>query len=84
MTEEEQAFIDGPVHELCRMVDRWDINHNTSVIPKEITDFIHKKGFLGMIIPKKYGGLDFSEVAQTEILIHLSTDTKFLSFTRLD
>lgn len=68
LTEEEQAFIDGPVHELCRMVDRWDINHNTSVIPKEITDFIHKKGFLGMIIPKEYGGLDFSEVAQTEIL----------------
>ena len=46
LTDEEQAFIDGPVQELCRMVDRWDINHNTSVIPKEITDFIHKKGFL--------------------------------------
>ncbi|MBT5032326.1 MAG: acyl-CoA dehydrogenase [Proteobacteria bacterium] len=68
LTDEEQAFIDGPVQELCRMVDRWDINHNTSVIPKEITDFIHKKGFLGMIIPKEYGGLDFSAVAQTEIL----------------
>ena len=73
LTEEEQAFIDGPVHELCRMVDRWDINHNTSVIPKEITDFIHKKGFLGMIIPKEYGGLDFSEVAQTEILSFLGS-----------
>lgn len=67
-TAEEQAFIDGPVRELCAMVDKWDINHNTAVIPEEVETFIKEQGFLGMIIPKEYGGLDFSGMAQTEII----------------
>ena len=67
-TDEEQAFIDGPVKQLCAMVDNWDINHNTSVIPEEVESFIKNNGFLGMIIPKEYGGHDFSGMAQTEII----------------
>ena len=67
-TAEEQAFIDGPVKELCAMVDNWDINHNTTVIPAEVESFIKENGFLGMIIPKEYGGHDFSGMAQTEII----------------
>ena len=65
---EEQAFIDGPVKQLCAMVDNWDINHNTAVIPGEVEKFIKDNGFLGMIIPKEYGGHDFSGMAQTEII----------------
>ncbi|MGB5324872.1 MAG: acyl-CoA dehydrogenase, partial [Pseudomonadales bacterium] len=72
LSAEEQAFLDGPVNELCRMADRWNINHNWKVIPPEITDFIHEKGFLGMIIPKAYGGLDLSAVAQTEVITRIS------------
>ena len=67
-TAEEQAFMDGPVKQLCAMVDNWDINHNTSVIPHEVETFIKDNGFLGMIIPKEYGGHDFSGMAQTEII----------------
>ena len=73
LTEEEQAFIDGPVKELCAMVDNWDINHNTAVIPTEVERFIKDNGFLGMIIPKEYGGHDFSGVAQTEIISYLGS-----------
>lgn len=73
LTEEEQAFIDGPVTELCRMVDNWDINHNLAVIPPDILDFITSKGFLGMIIPKSYGGLEFSGMAQSQILSRVAT-----------
>lgn len=72
LTEEEQAFIDGPVKDLCAMADKWDINHNIAVIPPEIVKFIKDKGFLGMIIPKEYGGLDFSGVAQAEVLSRIS------------
>ncbi len=72
LTEEEQAFMDGPVKELCGMADKWDINHNISVIPDNIVKFIKDSGFLGMIIPKEYGGLDFSGMAQAEVLSRVS------------
>ncbi|NNL11636.1 MAG: acyl-CoA dehydrogenase [Pseudomonadales bacterium] len=72
LSAEEQAFLDGPVNELCRMADRWNINHNWKVIPEEVTDFIHDNGFLGMIIPKAYGGLELSAVAQTEVITRIA------------
>ena len=72
LSEEEQAFLDGPVKELCRMTDKWEINHNLAQIPKDVDKFIRDKGFLGMIIPKEYGGLEFSGVAQSEVLSRVS------------
>lgn len=72
LTDEEQAFMDGPVTELCGMVDKWDINHNIAVIPSDVSEFIKEHGFLGMIIPKEYGGLEFSGLAQAEVLSRIS------------
>ena len=72
LTEEEQAFLDGPANELCRMVDKWDINHNQAVIPNGVMTFVKDNGFLGMIIPKSYGGLDFSGLAQAAVLSKIS------------
>lgn len=71
-TEEEQAFLDGPVVELCRKMDNWNINHNLSNIPPDTLQFIKDNGFLGMIIPKEYGGLGFSGTAQAEVLSRIS------------
>ncbi len=68
VSEEEQAFIDGPLHELCKMSNSWDINHNWNIIPEHIIQYVLEKGFLGMIIPKSYGGLEFSAVAQSQVL----------------
>jgi acyl-CoA dehydrogenase len=72
LTADEQAFMDGPVNELCGMADKWDINHNIAVIPENIVKFIKDKGFLGMIIPKAYGGLELSGMAQAEVLSRTS------------
>jgi acyl-CoA dehydrogenase len=72
LTDEEQAFMDGPVKDLCRMADKWEINHNLAVIPADIVKHIKSHGFLGMIIPKEYGGLDFSGIAQAEVLSRVS------------
>ncbi len=72
LTADEQAFMDGPVTELCGMADKWDINHNIAVIPEDIVKFIKDSGFLGMIIPKSYGGLELSGVAQAEVLSRTS------------
>ncbi|MGD8912903.1 MAG: acyl-CoA dehydrogenase, partial [Candidatus Thiodiazotropha sp.] len=80
LSEEEQAFIDGPVTELCRMVDKWQINHQLNRIPESIVSYVSDHGFLGMIIPKRYGGLEFSPVAQSEILLRLSNTGSGVSF----
>ncbi len=72
LSQEEKDFIDGPATELCRMVDAWKINHDWNVIPDNITQFVLDNGFLGMIIPKEYGGLDLSAMAQSEVLVKIS------------
>jgi acyl-CoA dehydrogenase len=68
LSEEEQAFLDGPCEELCRMVDDWEICHEQADIPREVWDFIIEHRFFAMIIPKKYGGLEFSAYANAMIL----------------
>src|SRR5215472_17351357 len=73
LTAEEQAFVDGPVEELCAMLNEWDITHNRMDMPPEVWKFIRDKGFLGIIIPKSYGGLGFSAYAHSEIVTKIST-----------
>lgn len=72
LSEREQAFIDGPVEELCSMIDDWDITHNRNDLPPEMWDFLKQKGFFGMIIPRKYGGLEFSAHAHSEVVMKIS------------
>ncbi len=60
LSNEEQAFIDGPVEQLCQMLDDWDITHNRQDLPPEVWEFLKNNRFFGMIIPKQFGGLDFS------------------------
>src|SRR6202021_1651738 len=57
LTPEEQAFLNGPVDELCAMLDDWKINWEWRDLPPEAWDFIKREKFFGMIIPKEYGGL---------------------------
>ncbi len=68
LTPEEQAFIDGPVSELCAMLDDWKITHEHKDLPPEVWQFIKDKGFFGMIIPKQYGGLEFSALAHSSVV----------------
>jgi acyl-CoA dehydrogenase len=64
---EEQAFLDGPVEELCRMVDHWQIGR-TKRMPEEVLEFIRKSGMMGFLIPKEYGGKQFSTLGISTIL----------------
>ena len=72
LTAEEQAFLSGPTDELCRMVDDWQINQERD-LPLEVWQFIKEQGFLGMIIPKQYGGLGFSALGHSAVITKLST-----------
>ena len=62
LSADEQAFLDGPVEQLCAMLDDWQINQLRD-LPPEVWEFIKKQGFFGMIIPKEYGGHGFSAIA---------------------
>ncbi|MCA1406514.1 acyl-CoA dehydrogenase [Ensifer sp. IC3342] len=68
LSEEEQAFMDGPVRELCAMVDEWRVVWEDRDLPREVWGFMREKKFFGMIIPKKYGGLGFSNAAHSEVV----------------
>jgi acyl-CoA dehydrogenase len=68
LTPVEQAFLDGPCEELCAMLDDWDITHKRADMPAEVWSFIKSQGFFAMIIPRRYGGLEFSAYAHSCVL----------------
>jgi len=68
LSEEEQAFLDGPVRELCRMLDEWEINRVRGDLPAEVWEFLKREKFFAMIIPREYGGLEFSAFANSEVI----------------
>ena len=73
LSDEEQAFVDGPVEMLCAMCDDWEITHERQDLPPQVWQFIKEQGFLGMIIPKQYGGLGFSALAHSAVVTKLSS-----------
>lgn len=68
LSPEEQAFLAGPTEELCEMLDDWAITHELRDLPPRVWEFIRGKGFLGMIIPKEFGGLGFSAQAHSAVV----------------
>jgi acyl-CoA dehydrogenase len=81
LSAEEQAFIDGPCEELCRMIDDFDITHRRADLPPEVWDFIKKKGFWAMIIPRKYGGLGFSAYAHSTVVVKIASRSSTVAST---
>ncbi|MEJ2114680.1 MAG: acyl-CoA dehydrogenase [Gammaproteobacteria bacterium] len=73
LSAEEQAFLDGPVNELCSMIDDWEVTHELHDLSPKTWEFIKKNKFLGMIIPKKYGGLEFSAIAHSSVVMKISS-----------
>src|ERR1044071_1868283 len=73
LTADEQAFLDGPVEELCGMCDEWEITHEHQDLPPRAWQYVKDKGFLGMIIPKQYGGLGFSALGHSAVVHKLGT-----------
>jgi acyl-CoA dehydrogenase len=73
LSAEEQAFLDGPVEELCAMCDDWEITHERQDLPPQVWQFIKDKGLLGMIIPRQYGGLGFSALGHSAVVQKLAT-----------
>ncbi|HKJ95497.1 MAG TPA: acyl-CoA dehydrogenase, partial [Gammaproteobacteria bacterium] len=81
LTDEEQAFLDGPVDTLCRMVDDWDVTHRRMDLPPEAWQFIKENGFFGLIIPRAFGGKGFSALAHSAVAMKLASRSGDLGST---
>jgi acyl-CoA dehydrogenase len=82
LTPEERAFLDGPVEQLCKMADDWEV-FQKGELPAEVWDFLKKERFFGMIIPKSYGGLGFSALAHSEVIMKLNSRCSPLAITTM-
>lgn len=73
LSAEEQSFLDNETEQLCAMIDDWDVTHVRQDLSPETWQFIKDKGFFGMIIPKEYGGLQFSALAHSSVVAKLAS-----------
>ncbi|QSX31593.1 acyl-CoA dehydrogenase FadE [Shewanella cyperi] len=81
LSAEEQAFIDGPVNTVCRMVNEHQVSHQLADLPPEVWQYLKDNGFFAMIIKKKFGGLEFSAYAQSRVLQKLAGVSSELAST---
>ncbi|HSH43013.1 MAG TPA: acyl-CoA dehydrogenase, partial [Arenicellales bacterium] len=72
LSDEEQAYLDGPVEELCAMLDDWRISQDQD-LPKEVWEFMAREKFWAINIPRQYGGLEFSAEANSAIVMKIAT-----------
>lgn len=81
LTAEEQAFLDGPCEELCRMTDNWEIDHVRADLPPQMWDYVKRNKFFGLNIPKEYGGLGFSALMNHKVIQKLASISSVVSST---
>ncbi|MGP6247548.1 acyl-CoA dehydrogenase FadE [Aeromonas salmonicida subsp. salmonicida] len=81
LSTEEQAFMDGPVENVCRMVNDWEVTHERADLSPEVWQYLKDNKFFAMIIKKKYGGLDFYAYAQSCVLQKLCAASPVLAST---
>jgi acyl-CoA dehydrogenase len=73
LTAEEQSFLDNENEQLCAMVSDWETTQIYQDLPPQAWQFIKDKGFLGMIIPKRYGGREFSATMHSQVIQKLAS-----------
>ncbi|MFT5838775.1 MAG: acyl-CoA dehydrogenase [Flavobacteriales bacterium] len=81
LTTLEQAFLDGPVEDVCKMCDDWEVTHKNADLSVEVWQFLKDNKFFAMIIKKEFGGLEFSAYCQSRVLQKLSSVSAVLSTT---
>ena len=80
LTPDEEAFLNGPVKEVCQMVDDWEVAQRRD-LPPEVWEYLKRERFFGMIIPKEYGGLGFSALANSAVVQKLTSRSLPLGIT---
>ena len=73
LTDAEQAFLNGPVEELCRELDDWQITHERLDLSPQAWSLMRRHRFFGLVIPNQYGGLGFSPLAHSQVVMKLAS-----------
>lgn len=73
LTVEEESFLSNQVEQLCSMLDDWQIMNELRDLPAEVWSYLKNEKFLGMVIPKEYGGLGFSALAHSTIVVKIAS-----------
>ncbi|GAB4353926.1 MAG: acyl-CoA dehydrogenase [Gammaproteobacteria bacterium] len=73
LSAEESAFLEGPVEELCRQLDDWQVTQDLKDLPPEVWEFLRQNGFFGLIIPQRYGGLGFSALGHSAVVMKIAS-----------
>jgi acyl-CoA dehydrogenase len=74
----ERAFLDGPVEQVCRLVDPWRATASRE-LPPAVWAFLREHRFFGLAIPPEHGGLGFSPLAQSAVFAKLASRSLALS-----
>lgn len=72
VSPEIQAFLDGPVETACQMASDWEI-YQRQGLPPQLWDYLKQERFFGMMIPQEYGGLGFSNLAYSAVMVKLAS-----------
>jgi len=72
LSEAERRFLDGPVEQLCGMLDEWEIDQ-AGDLPAEVWAFLREQRFFGIILPPEHGGLGFSAAAHSAVVAKLAS-----------
>ncbi len=73
LTTEEQLFLDNQVETLCRLLNDWEIVFKEKNLPENVWRYLKSEKFFGMVIPKEYGGLGFSALAHSTVVMKIAT-----------
>jgi len=67
LKDQEKAFLNKETNELCEMIDNDKIEKNQD-LSNNVWDYIKNNKFMGLVIAKKYEGLEFSPHAHSLIV----------------
>ena len=73
LSSDEEAFLENQVETVCSMINDWQVVHHDRDLPREVWDYLKREKFFGLVIPKEYGGLGFSAIAHSNIVVKIAT-----------
>ena len=80
LTDGEQAFLDGPVEELCQMIDDWEVWQRRD-LPEAVWQKLKDDRFFGLIVPKEFGGHGFTPSLNSAVVAKAASASSTLGIT---
>lgn len=82
LSKAEKDFMNKQTEKICEMTDDWDVQRRRDLPPK-VWEYLKKEKFLGMIIPKKYGGLGFTALGHSAVISKMATRSQVLAISTM-